>query len=72
LHAEVEIVFAHLNDAQLGSLFAPETFLHMMQLLGAYDVGRAADGSRLIPPERLLVASESGGSDDLNGPLPRN
>ncbi len=57
LHAEAEIVFAHLNDSRLGSLFDPETFLRMMNLLGAFDVGHAADGSRLVPPPRLLRAS---------------
>ncbi len=56
LHAEVEIVFAHLNDPSLGSLFDPATFLRMMRLLGAYDVGRAADGSPLQPPRSLLEA----------------
>lgn len=54
LHAEAEIVFAHLNDPELGALFDPETFLHMMRLLGAFEVGRAADGSRLRPPSRLF------------------
>jgi 3-hydroxyacyl-[acyl-carrier-protein] dehydratase len=58
LHAEGEIVFAHLNDSQLGSLFNPDTFLRMMRLLGAFDVGHAADGSRLKPPARLLQAAE--------------
>ncbi len=56
LHAEVEIVFAHLNVPGLGSLFDPATFLRMMRLLGAYDVGRAADGSPLQPPRHLLEA----------------
>ena len=51
LHAEAEIVFAHLNDSRLGSLFDPETFLRMMRLLGAFDVGHAADGSPLQPPQ---------------------
>ncbi len=58
LHAEAEIVFAHLNDSRLGSLFDPETFLRMMRLLGAFDVGHAADGSRLVPPPHLLHAAE--------------
>jgi 3-hydroxyacyl-[acyl-carrier-protein] dehydratase len=64
LHAEVEIVFAHLNDPRLGALFDPETFLHMMRLLGAFQVGRAADGSPLVPPARLLAAAAPG---DDNG-----
>ncbi len=58
LHAEVEIVFAHLNDPSLGSLFDPATFLRMMRLLGAYEVGRAADGGPLQPPRSLLEAIE--------------
>jgi 3-hydroxyacyl-[acyl-carrier-protein] dehydratase len=64
LHAEAEIVFAHLNDPRLGTLFEPETFLRMMRLLGAFDVGHAADGSRLVPPPRLLnavKAAQNGG-----------
>ncbi len=58
LHAEAEIVFAHLNDSRLGSLFEPETFLRMMRLLRAFDVGHAADGGPLRPPARLLKAIE--------------
>ncbi len=58
LQAEVEIVFAHLNDPNLESLFEPKTFLHMMRLLRAFDVGHAADGSPLVPPPRLLTAEE--------------
>ena len=54
LHAEVEIMFAHLNNSRLGTLFAPETFLRMMCLLGAFEVGHAADGSPLVPPPQLL------------------
>ncbi len=57
LHAEVELLFHHLNDPRLGALFDPKTFLRMMRLLGAFDVGRAADGSPLVPPQRLLQAA---------------
>ncbi len=60
LHAEAEIVFAHLNDDRMGSLFDPATFLRMMRLLGAFDVGIAADGGRLQPPPGLIEAAESG------------
>jgi 3-hydroxyacyl-[acyl-carrier-protein] dehydratase len=59
LHAEAEIVFAHLNDSRLGSLFEPESFLRMMRLLGAFDIGHAADGSRLTPPARLMNAKKA-------------
>ncbi len=59
LHAEAEIVFAHVNDPRMGALFEPETFLRMMRMLGAFDVGHAADGSQLTPPPRLLQAIKS-------------
>jgi 3-hydroxyacyl-[acyl-carrier-protein] dehydratase len=58
LQAEAEIVFAHLNDSDLGSLFDAETFLRMMRMLRAFDVGHAADGSPLRPPPQLLEAVE--------------
>ena len=58
LQAEMEIVFAHFNSEQVPSLFDPETFLKMMRMLGAYDVGHAADGSPLAPPSRLLGIAE--------------
>ncbi len=56
LHAEGEIMFVHLDDPRVDALFDPETFLRMMRLLGAFDVGRAADGSPLKPPADLLAA----------------
>jgi 3-hydroxyacyl-[acyl-carrier-protein] dehydratase len=56
LHAEAELVFAHVSDMELDSFFDAETFLRMMRLLGAFEIGHAADGSRLTPPQRLLDA----------------
>jgi 3-hydroxyacyl-[acyl-carrier-protein] dehydratase len=53
LQAEAELVFAHLNAPWLGTFFKPETFLHMMQMLGAFQVGHAADGSPLRPPPTI-------------------
>ncbi|MHB1034502.1 MAG: 3-hydroxyacyl-ACP dehydratase FabZ family protein [Pirellulales bacterium] len=51
LQAEMEIVFAHLDASyQDKALFDPQDFLLMMRMLGLYDVGRAADGSRLREP----------------------
>ncbi len=51
LHAEMEIVFAHL-DGELGqkTLFDPEDLVQMMRVLRAFEVGRAADGSPLVEP----------------------
>ena len=35
MHAEAEIMFAHLNqDYENRTLFVPETLLHMMRILG--------------------------------------
>lgn len=66
LQAEAELVFAHLADSRRASLFDPETFLRMMRMLGAFDIGRAADGSRLKPPARLLAAA--GEASEPNSP----
>ena len=63
LHAEGELVFAHFNEPKLGSLFDPATFLRMMRLLGAYDVGVATDGGKLEPPPHLLNALHSGNGE---------
>ncbi|MHC4402287.1 MAG: 3-hydroxyacyl-ACP dehydratase FabZ family protein [Planctomycetota bacterium] len=51
LQAEMEIVFAHLDD-QYGekTLFDRKDLLKMMRVLRAFDVGRAADGSPLVEP----------------------
>jgi 3-hydroxyacyl-[acyl-carrier-protein] dehydratase len=69
LHCRAEIVFAHLNAPWLGTFFAPEAFLHMMRLLGAYRVGRNADGSPLRPPPHLVNAAMEHlfGRDPANG-----
>jgi 3-hydroxyacyl-[acyl-carrier-protein] dehydratase len=58
LQAEAEIVFAHLGG-QHGdtTLFEPSTFLHMMRMLRAFEVGHAADGSPLREPEELVRAA---------------
>lgn len=55
--AEVELVFAHLDERFEGvDLFDPADFLTMLRLLGVYDVGRIADGTPLVVPPRLLAA----------------
>lgn len=58
LHAEMEIVFAHLDGSFAGrTLFDPKTFLHMLRMLRVFDVGRRADGSPLTEPEWMLQAA---------------
>ncbi len=54
LQAEVEIVFAHLSDQRAPrNLFDPDTFIRMMRVLRAFEVGHAADGSPLLEPKDL-------------------
>ena len=48
MQAEIELVFAHLSNGM--DLFEPESFCRMMCMLRAFEVGHAADGSRLKPP----------------------
>ena len=51
LQAEVDIVFVHLAVGHQGDYsLDPETFLRMAHTLGMFEVGRAADGSRLTAP----------------------
>ena len=51
LQAEAEIFFAHLDgEHQDKTLIEPRDFLRMMRLLKVYEIGRAADGSRLVEP----------------------
>ena len=54
LQAEMEIVFAHL-EGELGqkTLFNPGDLLQMMRVLRAFEVGHAANGSRLTEPSWL-------------------
>jgi len=65
LHADVELIFAHLSDrGGQRDLFFPADLLSMLRLMGLFDVGRAADGSKLEPPEYMVEAelARAGGS----------
>ena len=57
LQAEIELMFAHLSDADTNrELFEPVDFLAMLRIFGLYDVGRKSDGSPLDQPPHLLEA----------------
>ena len=60
LHAEMELVFAHL-DARIAQqeLFEPAAFLRLLRILKLYEVGRHADGSPLQIPEKYLRAERA-------------
>ena len=54
LQGEVDVFFANvLETGRSRRLFGHAELLAMMNLLGVYEVGRAADGSRLKPPPGL-------------------
>jgi 3-hydroxyacyl-[acyl-carrier-protein] dehydratase len=56
LQADVELVFAHLDDRFPPELFQPAGFLRMLRLLRLYEVGRTATGQPLPIPRHLLDA----------------
>ncbi len=64
LQAEVELVFAHLDDRFRGvDLFYPADLLAILRLLGVYDVGRQPDGTPLDVPSHLLEAEMRANGD---------
>jgi 3-hydroxyacyl-[acyl-carrier-protein] dehydratase len=67
LQAEVELVFAHLDDRFEGrEMFEPAEFLRMLRTLRLYEVGLTAAGAPLTIPDHLLAAEakSSGGTID--------
>lgn len=66
LQAEVELVFAHLDDVGgRRTLFEPKNFVFTLKLLGVFDVGRASDGSRLPEPAGLTQLKATSGLEGL-------
>jgi 3-hydroxyacyl-[acyl-carrier-protein] dehydratase len=65
LQAEMEIVFAHLQDdgrTKNKNMFEPKNFVFTMKLLGVFDVGRSSDGSKLQEPPGLQRLKAEEGS----------
>lgn len=56
LQAEVDLMFAHLDERFPPDLFDGGDFLRWMRMLGVYDIGRDADGNPLQIPQHLLEA----------------
>jgi len=54
VQAELEVVFAHVDDGGQ-SQFEPKNFVFTLKLLGVFEVGRKADGGRLIEPPGLVT-----------------
>lgn len=60
LQADVELIFAHLDDTRFKGvdLFEPTDFLRMLRMLKLFDVGVDANGQRLQIPDHLVVAEQ--------------
>ncbi len=54
LQAEVDFVFAHLDDRFPDPIFIQEDFLNMIRAFGMYEVGVDEQGQPLQPPPYLL------------------
>ena len=66
LVAEVELVFAHLdNRFEGGDLFEPANFLRTLRALCLFEVGRCADGKPLPIPSHMLEAEEEDNKRNL-------
>jgi len=73
LQAELELVFAHLDERFPDQLFHPHELLVMLRLFALYDVGRDAEGAPILgrsdPPAVLRV---SGGGVRLSAESTRD
>lgn len=57
LQAEVEMVFAYLDDRfGVDDLFEPAKFLSMLRMLKLFDVGKKEDGTQIEVPAHMLAA----------------
>lgn len=61
LQAEVELVFAMLDDRFPDPIFDPADFLAMIRTFGLYDVGVDSEGKPLQVPPHLLAAEQARG-----------
>ena len=62
LQAEIDLMFAHLDERVPADLFDDADLIAMLRGLRLYEVGRQADGSRLEVPARLLEAEQRAAS----------
>lgn len=56
VQAEVELMFAHLDERNQRALFEPAEFLRLLRMLRLFEVGQKEDGSPIDIPEHLLEA----------------
>lgn len=56
LQADIQLMFAHLDDRFPENLFEPANFLRMLRLFDLFTVGRTHDGKPIAIPDHLLEA----------------
>lgn len=59
VQANVELVFAYLDDRFPEDLFAPQQMWQMVRTFGIYDVGVDKEGNRILPPLHMLAAERA-------------
>jgi len=57
--ADVDLVFAHLDDRFEGGLFEPSEFIRLLRLMDMYKVGVMPDGTPIRVPDHLLDAEQA-------------
>lgn len=57
--ANVEMVFAYLDDRFPADLFAPQQMWQMVRTFGIYDIGVDREGKPLQPPPHMLAAERA-------------
>jgi 3-hydroxyacyl-[acyl-carrier-protein] dehydratase len=61
LLAEVEIVFAHLDNSRANQIFGPKNFVFTQQLLGVLDLARAQQRAIEAEASSVTAATDSNG-----------
>ena len=67
LRAEVDLVFAHLDDRFPAQLFTDLDFIRILRVFRLFDVGRRPDGQPIEVPERFLRAEAVADEESLAG-----
>ena len=63
LLAEVEIVFAHLDNSRSNQIFGPKNFVFTQQLLGVLDLAKARERARLAEEEESASSADADDHD---------
>ncbi len=62
LLADVEIVFAHLDNTRSNQIFGPKNFVFTQQMLGILEVAKAQERARQIESEKEAAAGGGAGA----------